>query len=538
MLDKMRANSRSWITWLIFGAIIVVFVVAFGPGANGCAGAGPGGGVADAGGYAAKVNGREISTADFNQAYGNFFRQYQQQMGANFTPEMAEQLRLKDTVLDRLVERELLIDAAKAQGLAVGDEEVAKAIQQIPAFQKDGAFDFETYRSVVQNAIGVTPDRFEADLREDLLREKVLAQLRQAAKATDDEVKAEFVRDNNRANLSFVRFPTSQFTAAAQPTDAQVQALLATDEGKKRVEEEFQRQAFRFKKPKQVSAQHILVKLPEDATEAQVAEAKTKLEEAKKKIEGGADFAAVAKELSEDAGTKEKGGDLGFFGPGQMVKPFEEAAFALEPGKMSEPVRSRFGLHLIKVNEVREPTEQKLEEVQAQLARELLAADGAKVAAKAAAEKALADAKAGNKTLAAMFPKPEAQTDEHGHAVGGGEAPAGPAADETGPFSLGSDYVPRLGISGDLVRASAATDAAGQLLPGVYEVSGSYVIAQVVDRTQPDLASFEEKKDTYRDRVLQKKEDALEQGFLKKLREDAKVETNPALFAADVGAEG
>ena len=526
MLDKIRANSRSPITWVIFGAIIVVFVVAFGPGANGCTGVG--GGVADTSGFAAKVNGKEITQAEFNQAYGNFYRQYQAQMGESFTPEMAEQLRLKDTVLDRLVERQLLVDAARAQGLSVSDEEVAKTVQGITAFHKDGAFDFETYQTVVQNAVGVKPEQFEQDVREDLLREKVLAQLRQSAKATDDEVKGEFVKDNDRANLTFVRFAVPQFKAATAPTDAQVQAFLATDAGKKRVEEEFNRQAARFKKPKQVKAQHILVKVAEGAPEDQVAAAKAKVEEAKKKIEGGADFGEVAKQVSEDAGTKDKGGDLGFFGPGQMVKPFEDAAMALEPGKLSEPVRSRFGFHLIKVNEVKEPTEQKLEEVQAELARELLSADQAKLAAKAAAEKALADAKAKGTTLTAMFPKPEPVKDEHGHETPA--APTGPAADETGSFSLASDYVPRLGIAGDVGRATAGT-AAGQFLPGVYDVAGSYVIAQVTERQQPDPAKLEEQKDTYRQRVLQKKEDALEQGFVKKLREEAKVETNPALFA-------
>ncbi len=529
MLDKIRANSRSPITWVIFGAIIVVFVVAFGPGANGCAGAGVGS-VADAG-YAAKVNGREISTAEFNQAYANFYRQYQAQMGANFTPEMADQLRLKDTVLDGLVERELLLEAARQQGLTVGDDEVAKAVQQITAFQKDGAFDFQTYKMVVQNAMGVTPDQFERELRDDLLVQKLRAQLRQAAKATPDEIKAEFDRDNDRANLTFVRFTTPQFQAAQPPTDAEVQAFLATDEGKKKVEDEFNKQAARFKKPKQVSAQHILVKVPEDASEEQVAKARATLEEAKKEIEGGADFGEVAKRVSEDAGSKEKGGDLGFFGPGQMVKPFEDAAFALAPGQLSEPVRSRFGFHLIKVNEVREATEQKLEEVQPQLAREILSADRAKAAAKAAAEKALAAAKASGKTLAELFPKPEEDGDHDGHAHAAPAAPAGPSADETGSFTVASDYVPRLGLSGEIVRAAAGAQA-GQLLPGVYEVSGSYVIAQIKDREQPDPAAFAEKQDLYRERVLQKKQGALEQGFVKKLREQAKVETNPALFAA------
>jgi peptidyl-prolyl cis-trans isomerase D len=534
MLDKIRANSRSPITWVIFGAIIVVFIVAFGPGANGCAGLGSTGAVGT-GGFAAKVNGTEIPAADFQRAYANFYRQYQQQMGANFSPEMANQLRLQDTVLDQLVERELLLEAARKQGLSVGDAEVAQAIQKITAFQKDGAFDFETYRAVVTGGIGVSTETFEADVREDLLVDKIQAQLRQAAKATDDEVRAEFDRDNDRANLSFVRFSIPQFQSDVAPTDAEVQAFLATDEGKKRVEEEFGKQAARFKQPKQVSARHILVKVAEGAPEAEVAAARAKIEDAKKQIEGGADFAEVAKQVSEDTSNKDKGGDLGFFGPGKMVKPFEDAAFAMKPGELSEPVRTRFGFHLIQVNEVKEASEKTLDEVRPVLAKEILAADRAKLAAKAAAEKALADARASGKTLAELFPKPEEVKDEHGHT-----APAAPAnrpvAEETGSFTVVSDYVPRLGIAGEVVRAAAGAKE-GEYLPGVYEVGGTYVIARVAERTRPSDEEFAQRKDFYRERVLRRKQDAIQEGFVKKLRDEAKVETNPAIFA-DAGARG
>jgi peptidyl-prolyl cis-trans isomerase D len=527
MLDKIRANSRSPITWVIFGAIIVVFIVAFGPGANGCAGLGSTGAAGTAG-FAAKVNGREIPAADFQRAYANTYRQYQQQMGANFSPEMANQLRLQDSVLDRLVERELLLETARKQGLSVGDAEVARFIQEIPAFQKDGQFDFATYDLVVRNSIGVSPESFEADVRDDLLVQKVQAQLRQAAKATDDEVRAEFDRDNDRASLSFVRFTIPQFQSAVPPTDAEVQAFLATDEGKKRVEEEFAKQAGRFKQPKQVSARHILVKVDEGAPEADVEAARAKIEEARKQIEGGADFAEVAKQVSEDASNKDKGGDLGFFGPGKMVKPFEEAAFAMKPGELSQPVRTRFGFHLIRVDEVKEASEKTLDEVRPLLGKEIVAADRAKIAAKAAAEKALADARASGKTLAEVFPKPEEPKDEHGHAA---PAPAAnrPVAEETGSFTVVSDYVPRLGIAGDVVRAAAGAKE-GEFLPGVYEVGGTYVIAQVAERARPDDAQFAQRQDFYRERVLRRKQDALQESFVKRLREEAKIETNPAIF--------
>src|SRR5437016_2485229 len=120
MLDKMRENAQSVLTYVLFGIIIVVFVVSFGPGSKGC-----GGSAVRGAAYAAKVNGSTINQADFEQQYGQMYRLYQQQGGGNFTKEMAEQLGLRDNVMNRLVDRELVIQEAQKHGLAVTDEDVS-----------------------------------------------------------------------------------------------------------------------------------------------------------------------------------------------------------------------------------------------------------------------------------------------------------------------------------------------------------------------------------------------------------------------------
>ncbi len=527
MLDKIRENSRSPITFITFGIIILVFVAYFGPGSQGCMGLGG----ADAGptAYAAKVNGAEITTREFQTAYAAYYESYRRQSGGAFTPEMAEQMKLKDTVLDRLVEQKLLVELAKAHGLAVGDEEVATELRKIPAFQKNGVFDFETYKGYVENGLGMAPEKFEEQVRGDLLKDKMLAQIRQGAKATDDEVKTEYERDNDRASLSFVRFTVPMFRLEAAPTPEEIEAFIASEDGKKQLEEDYKKKSFRFKKPKRVKAQHILVKVAEGAPQAELDAAKAKLEEAKKQLEGGKDFGELAKELSEDPGSKDKGGDLGFFGLGTMDKPFEQAAMALEPGKLSDVVRSRFGFHLIKVNEVQPAEEKKLEEVQEELAKELLAAEKAKRVAREKAEAALAAAQAG-KSLADQFPAPEGER----------PAPAGqaPVVEETGLFAVGNEYVPRIGVSGELSRAVAALEQPGQVLPQVYEVGGSQIVAQLKERKRPDPAEFEKRKAEYRDRLLAKKQGALVEGFLTTLRKEATVETNPEMFAGRAPADG
>lgn len=528
MLDKFRDNTRSIGTYIIFGVLIVVFVAFFGPGSQGCQGLG-GGGMAT---YAAKVNGEEISLREFETAYGNMINNYAQQLGGNFDEKQAEQLGLKGTVLEGLVTSKLIIEAAVQSGLSVSDEEVAATIRDIPVFQRDGHFDFPTYKSFLASR-GFTPESFEKNVRQDLLRDKMLAQVRQSAKASDAEAKEEFVKDNDRAALTVVRFSPTHFAAEVPVSTAEAQAFLATDEGKAEVAQAYQFEAARFKTPKYVKAQHILVKVTEDAPDAEVKAAEQKIADARKRIEGGEDFGKVAEEISEDLGSKDKGGDVGFFGPGTMARPFEDAAMALEAGQISEPVRTRFGYHLIKVNEVRPAVEKPLAEVQDQLAAEILQAKKALGIAKEKAAQAVAAVKAG-KSLESLFPAPEFKDDEghEGHAHGPTKAPV-PVAENTGLFDVNTAYVPKVGASAELSQAAAA-GSQGDVI-GPMEINGNEVVAVVTERVRPDLDAFATQVDQYKERVIRRKEDALLDAFTKGLKEKAKIERNPAIFASSVG---
>lgn len=516
MLDKLRDSSRSFGSYLIFGVIILVFVIYFGPGGQSCGDIGSGSQLS----WAAKVDGEEIPLRDFRLEYDNLYRQYQAQMGDRFDPQLAQQMGIRTSAIDRLVTRKLLIREAKRMGIATTDEEVAQAIREQPAFQKNGHFDFETYRAALRNWQGITPARFEAQVREDLLVGKVINQLRLSAKVTDDEVESTYLRENDRASIAFVRVIPREMEKQVEVTAEAVAALLASEDGKKRVADEYEAQAWKFKTPKRVRAQHILIKVEEDAPEAEVKAAEEKILAAKKEIDGGADFGEVARRVSEDVATKENGGDLGLFGPGSMVKPFEDAAMALEVGQISEPVRSRFGFHLIKVNEIQPPTEKKLEEVQEELAREILAKDGSRDAARARAEAILREAK--GRSLLEVHPIPEAPAKEPSPVVSG----------KTDAFPVSSDFVPRLGVASELVRAVAGVDAPG-LLGRIFEVGDAFVVAEVLTREKPDLAKLGEKeRGEIRERLLQRKRNEAIQAFVDQLKEDAKVETNDALVSA------
>lgn len=516
MLDRLRENSRSFGSYLIFGIIILVFVVFFGPGGQSCTDLGSGQSVT----WAAKVDGKEIPLKDFRSEYDALYRQYQAQMGENFDPKLAQQMGIRTSAIDRLVTRKLLIEQAKKMGIAVTDEEVAKAIREEPAFQKEGHFDFATYREALRAWQGISPARFEDSIRENLLVGKVISQMKLSAKVSDDEIRTAFEREGDRASVAFVRLAAKDLEGEVAVSDDEAKAHLATEDGKKRVADEYEAKAWRYKTPKRVRAQHILVKVEEDAPEAEANAAEEKILAARKEIEGGADFGEVAKRVSEDQGTKEKGGDLGLFGPGSMVKPFEDAAMAMEPGAVSDPVRSRFGYHLIKVNEVVPASEKTLAEVEVELAKELLVGEAAKKEARQRAEQILA--KARESSLADLYPASDAVGEDH----------EGPVVESTPPFQVASDFVPKLGVAPELVRSIVEKDSVG-VVDRVFEVSGNLVVAQVVTREKPDPSKLDDgKKKELRERLTLRKQNELVESFIGELKAGAKVETNDLLVSA------
>lgn len=522
MLDKLRDSSRSFGSYLILGVIILVFVIYFGPGGQSCGDIGAGGQAS----WAAKVDGEEISFREFRAEYDALYRQYQAQMGEQFDEQLAQQMGIRSNAIDRLVTRRLLIGEAKRMGIAVTDDEVAESIQAEPAFQKNGHFDFETYRAALRNWQGISPAKFEESVRDDLLVNKAIAQLRLSVKVADDEIESAFRQENDRASLAFVRVLPRELEGEVDVPDEAVAELLASEEGRGRVADRYEAQAWRFKTPKRVRAQHILIKVEEDAPAAEAEAAEAKILAAKEEIEGGAEFGEVAKRVSEDVATKESGGDLGIFGPGSMVKPFEEAAMALEVDEVSEPVRSRFGYHLIKVNEIQPPSEKALEEVQEELAREVLAKENADEVARARAEAILEEVE--GEPLLERYPVTEAENPSEGE-----PAPSTPIVSATtGPFAVGSDYVPKLGAAPELVRAVAAADAPG-LLDRVFEAGDSFVVVEVLSREKPDLTKLDEaKREEVRERLIAQKENATIQGFIDQLKEGVEVVTNETLVSA------
>jgi len=519
MLDILRSKSRSVLTYVLFGIIIIVFVISFGPGSQGCQVQGL------SSGYAAEVDGYVVTPADFEQHYASLFRTYQARVGQSFTRELADQLGLRNVAMNQLVDRVLAVREARRRGLAVSDDEVNRVIWAIPSFQTQGTFDLDLYRKTVRAIYG-SEQRFEQQVREDLLYAKMMALLREGAQVSDEAVKEAWAAENDQVDLAFVRFPLAAARKDVRVSDADVKAFLAANAA--RVSKYYEDNAARYEKGKRVKARHVLVRVPEGAPAAQDDAARKKVELAADRVRKGEDFGAVAREVSEDPGSKDKGGDLGFFGAGVMAKPFEDAAFALQVGELSQPVRTRFGWHVLQVEAVEEAKKTPLAEAQADIAREILTDEAARKLADARAAGALAQLKAG-KRLADLFPpRPK---------DGAGKKPSGPelggeplVAQDTGPFSRNGGVVPRVGDVPSLATAAFAATAAGQPLPGVYATPAGPVVAQVRSRTQPDPSKLAQQGEEVAARLRSARQTQLESAWLKGLREGATVKVNDAFL--------
>lgn len=305
------------------------------------------------------VNGDKISEADFDQALNatidNYTRFYGQ-FGQDFTQRLQGadgahyRLELSSQVVDQLTRQKLLEQEVRARKVKVSDVEVEAAakVQLENILTQNKLTEQEADDRL--RASGSSLRQFKANLKK-----QVSDQLEQ------DELKKTIVGDqtpNDEELIAFAKENASRYTSiveAADPTDEDIQQYYDANQDKYL----------------QVKAQHILVKVAQDAPEEEVQAAKAKIEDIKRRLDEGADFTELATNESDDAAAAAKGGDLGYFGAGQMVKPFEEVAFAMEPGQISDPVRTQFGFHIIKVEDKKVKP---LDEVRSQIKDTLLKA--------------------------------------------------------------------------------------------------------------------------------------------------------------------
>lgn len=367
MLSLMREKAGSWIIKIVLGAIVIVFVFW-----------GVGSFRESQQNRVALVNGEPILLEDYKQAYENYIQSLERQYGQHMTPEMLKMMQVRRQLMNTLISQKLMVQEAEKMGLKVTDEELAFSIQNMAAFQEAGIFDNRRYRYTLSQH-KMAPEDFEAAQRESMLLAKIHTLLTDTVKVTHGEVKQWYEWQGASVDIDYVLFSPQNYEDVA-PSDEQLTEYYEENKENYRTEPmvkarylEFNADNYKasveiddddieyyyedhsseFQKEKTVSARHILVKVDEAAPEAVVEEKKKKAEEILAMAREGKDFAELAKQYSEGP-SKDKGGDLGEFNRSTMVKPFADKAFSMAAGEVSEPVRTRFGWHIIKVEKVNE----------------------------------------------------------------------------------------------------------------------------------------------------------------------------------------
>ncbi len=389
MLDRMRRH-KGWLKWSL-ALVVLTFVVFYIPDfLSTSTGAAPSQVLAD-------VEGSPITVGTFQRRYATQMNAYRQAYGGQMNEQLLRQLGIDRQILQQLVDEEAMVAEARRQGITVSDVEVRERILNMPAFQEGGRFIGEQrYRQLLQfNNPPFTPSEFEDNLRRALMIEKLRSAVTGWIAITDTEVADEYRRRNEKVKLDVVPVVADAFRSQVKVSDADLTEYYERNREVYRVGEQrrikyalvdveqvragvtvpdadvetfYTQNIAQYTTPAQVRASHILLTTEGKDEEAVRAQAQEVLEKVKAP---GADFAALAREYSEDESNKDRGGDLDYFTRGRMVPEFENAAFSLAAGDVSDLVKTSFGFHIIKVADTQPEVVRPLAEVREEIIDQL-----------------------------------------------------------------------------------------------------------------------------------------------------------------------
>lgn len=386
MLQILRKKAQSTFIQVIVVIIALVFIF-WGVGTN----------MGDSRQAALMVNDEEITFQQFQKAYDDAYERLRSQFGGNVPKGFAESFGLKQQVINQLVQATLLRQGATEMGIRVSGDEIREFIQSMVQFQENGAFSMDRYKAILA-ANRLAPNKFEQSIIFDRLSEVAAREIgRFGSIVTDFELQDAYSRINEKVAVKYVRLTPEDFAGKVTVNDQALAAWFETAKEKYKSEpqrklkyllfsyddiarkipvdqakiEEFYRDNIEtYKEPEQRRARHILFKAGEEETAEVHAEKAKKAEEVLERARKGADFAALAREYSDDP-SKGNGGDLGFFARGRMVPEFEDAVFAMTPGTVSDVVKTPFGYHIIQLVEIKPAATQPLEAVSEEITRTL-----------------------------------------------------------------------------------------------------------------------------------------------------------------------
>ncbi|MES9832783.1 MAG: SurA N-terminal domain-containing protein [Candidatus Thiodiazotropha sp. DIVDIV] len=395
MLQEIRDKAQGWIAWAIVILISIPFAL-WGIQSYLGIGSEP---------VAANVNGVEITERGLESRFQRFRQQLRDQLGAAYRPELFDDIRMRKEVLDRMVGEEVLQQASHEMGLRAGSSMIQATILGMSMFHKDGRFDQQTYERALQLQ-GLSPAAFEDRVRRALVSEQLAQAIDNGVFVTNREVSESNRLQQQTRELSYFVIPAADFMVDDAVTESDIESYYKNNENsfispeKIKVEyilldaasigetvtvnDELLRGFYDdtqdlYGLPEQRKASHILIQVARDAEQAKVDEARAKIDMLAEKIGQQDSFAELAKAHSQDPGTAAEGGDLGYFGKGIMDQAFEDAVFSLQEGAVSEPVRSSFGFHLIKLTGIKTGSVKPFEMARAEVEKAYRLAEGEKL---------------------------------------------------------------------------------------------------------------------------------------------------------------
>jgi len=384
MLQSIREKAQGWLAWVIVVLISIPFALwgiqrYVNPKSKL---------------VVAEVNGVELPLSEFK----NKVRQQERRLQAmwkDFDISMME-AQIKQSTLEQMIEQELLVQSAAETGFRISDAMLAQQIHGIEAFQQEGKFSQGLYEMLLESQ-GMSPALFEMEMRRNMLVDQMRQGIVRSSLLTtyDESEQARF--DNQQRHLTYLLIPTHRFDETVTIEESDIENYFKENSEKymtpekvsieyvelkqdslmseQSVDEDLLQQYYQehidsFTTPPEWQARHILIKTKPDFTDDEIEKAKKKVEDLLAKIRAGESFEELAKTHSEDTVSAKKGGDLGWFGEGAMVEPFEQALSTLEVKEISEPVKTKFGFHIIQLMDAKPKKVQEFAEVREQLEKD------------------------------------------------------------------------------------------------------------------------------------------------------------------------
>lgn len=539
-LKYFRDNLKS-LTWVLWGVIAVMFIFVF----YEFGGAGGGDGPVRGDDVAAVVGDEVISMKDFEAQYRRQENEYRQLFGDQFNRELVQQF-LPKQALDTLINRKIMLREAENVGLRATNGEVQDLILSSPLFKDDdGKFvGQEEYVKLVRAYFRSTPEQFEETVRDDVVLQKLDSVLAKTLFISDSDLERSYRDEAEKATIRFVQLPASEFSDVVAD-DAAVTAyfeehqdeytlpeqrvanylLVDTVKLRQKLDDEITDEDIlayyndhedEFTSPEQVKARHILIKVTPDRDETAAEQVANDI---KGRIEGGKDFAQLARDLSEDEGSARRGGDLNFFGRDQMVKPFEDAAFGAQVGELVGPVKSDFGYHVIEVQDRRAGGLQPVDQVRPRVRAKLMTEE----------VKTMAEAKA--QEMSERIKSEGLTTEEQLQALADGEDVV--TFGTTDPFGE-NDPITGLGRSPDF-NAAAFELGKGNISDPI-KVPRGWSVIQLKDVVEPRVPDISEVKQRVQDAANQEQRQVAALARLEELRAAPETASIDAL-ATELGLE-